>query len=623
MQKLTVADLIQIKEQQKETVALRTGIAAGEHKHIMLCAGTACVSLKSRSIKHVAEKELVRHGLDKKITVILTGCNGFCAVGPVMTVMPDGIFYHSITEEDIPYLIEQHFVKGKPVEKHQYHPPGKKEAVAGMKDIDFFAHQTLVALKNKGHIDPERIEDYIAFDGYRALVKALTEMTPGQVIRQIQDSGLRGRGGGGFPTGRKWASAAKAAGKPKYIICNADEGDPGAYMDRSIIEADPHAVIEGMLINAYAIGAATGFVYIRTEYPLACERLDIAIKQARDCGLLGENILGNHFNFDIHIKQGSGAFVCGESSALRASIEGRVGEPTPKYDHAVDKGLWQKPTVLNNVETYANVPGIILNGAQWFAAMGTEKSKGTKVFSLVGNIENTGLIEVQMGTTLRQIIYDIGGGVPDGKKLKAVQTGGPSGGCIPESMLDMPVDFDELTKAGSMMGSGGMIALDENSCMVNVARYFIEFCNDESCGKCTTCRDGSEALLEILDRIIEGNGKEDDLSLLDELSHAIIEGSLCGLGTSLPNPVLSTLKYFREEYEEHIGDKKCRAGVCKKLFHYKVNEETCKQCGVCFNNCPVGAITWEKKASAVINRQQCTKCGICYKACKFKTIDIV
>ncbi len=623
MPKLTIADLDKIVEREKDTVALREGTPLGDKKNIMLCAGTACVSLKSRRIKVALEKELSKHGLDKKISVILTGCNGFCAVGPVMTVMPDGIFYHSIKEEDIPYLVEEHFVNGNPVEKYMYHPPGKKEVIARMNEIDFFAHQTLIALRNKGHIDPERIDDYIARDGYRALAKVLTEMTPEDVVNEIANSGLRGRGGGGFATGRKWASAAKSKRKPKYIICNADEGDPGAYMDRSIIEADPHSVIEGMLINAYAIGSDTGFVYIRTEYPLARSRLGIAIEQAREYGLLGQRIFGTDFSFDIHIKQGAGAFVCGESSALRASIEGKVGEPTPKYDHATEKGLWQKPTVLNNVETYANVPIIILKGAEWFAGMGTEKSKGTKVFSLVGNIENTGLIEVQMGTALRQIIYDIGGGVPKGKKLKGVQTGGPSGGCIPESMLDMPVDFDELTRAGSMMGSGGMIAMDENTCMVNVAKYFIEFCNDESCGKCTTCRDGSEALLEILDRISEGTGREEDLGLLEEISNAIIEGSLCGLGKSLPNPVLSTLKYFREEYETHIRDKKCPAGVCKNLFQYKVNAEACKKCGLCFKNCPVGAITWEKKQVAEINQEKCTKCGICYGVCKFNAIDIV
>jgi NADH:ubiquinone oxidoreductase subunit F (NADH-binding)/NAD-dependent dihydropyrimidine dehydrogenase PreA subunit len=454
-----------------------------------------------------------------------------------------------------------------------------------------------------------------------AAAKALTQMSADDVVKEVSDSGLRGRGGGGFSAGRKWASAKKATGRPKYMICNADEGDPGAYMDRSIIEADPHSVVEGMLIGAYAVGSDTGYVYIRTEYPLARHRLGIAIKQAREYGLLGEDILGSGFSFDIHIKQGAGAFVCGESSALRASLEGRVGEPTAKYDHATEKGLWQKPTVLNNVETFANIPPIINKGAKWFTGMGTEKSKGTKVFSLVGNIENTGLIEVQMGTTLRQIIYDIGGGIPNGKKYKAVQTGGPSGGCLPEDKLDMPVDFDELTQAGSMMGSGGMIVMDEDSCMVNVAKYFIEFCNDESCGKCTSCRDGSDALLEILDRICEGKGKEEDIVLLEDLCGAIKEASLCGLGQTLPNPVLSTLQFFKDEYLAHIREKRCPARVCKALVTYKVIAEKCKKCGLCFKACPSGAVKWEKKQVAEVIQEKCVKCGLCYDACKFDSIE--
>lgn len=588
--------------------------------HLLLCAGTACVSNKSFKLKEALEEELKKQNLLDEVSVVLTGCNGFCAVGPVMTVMPDGIFYQKITEEDVPHLVEEHFLKGRPVEKLMFTPPEEKVVIPKMSDIAFFSRQTLVALKNRGLIDPEKIDEYIARDGYKGVAKAVSEMTPEQVVEDIKKSGLRGRGGGGFLTGRKWGSAAAAPGKPKYIICNADEGDPGAYMDRSIIESDPHSVIEGMLINAYAVGSETGFVYIRTEYPLARERLGIAINQAREYGLLGKNIFDTDFNFDIHIKQGAGAFVCGESSALRASIEGRVGEPTAKYDHATEKGLWQKPTVLNNVETYANIPQIITRGADWFANMGTEKSKGTKVFSLVGNIENTGLIEVQMGTTLREIIFEIGGGIPGGKKFKAVQTGGPSGGCIPPEYLDTPVDFDELTKLGSMMGSGGMIVMDENACMVNVAKYFIEFCNDESCGKCTTCRDGSEALLEILDRICDGEGKEEDLELLDDLCNAIKEASLCGLGQSLPNPVISTLKYFKDEYLMHIHDKKCPAHVCKPLFQYKIDEEKCKKCGICFKNCPTKAIEWEKKQVAKIIQEKCTKCGICSEVCKFDSV---
>lgn len=591
--------------------------------HLMLCAGTACVSTKSFKIKEVLEKELKKHGLDKEVSVVMTGCNGFCAVGPLMTVMPDGIFYHSLTEEDIPGLVEEHFLKGRPVQKLMFTPPTEKVAVPKMMDIGFFARQTLVALRNRGLIDPEKIDEYIARDGYKALAKALTQMNPEGIINEMKNSGLRGRGGGGFATGRKWESAAKATGQPKYIICNADEGDPGAYMDRSIIESDPHSMLEGMLISGYAVGANVGYIYIRTEYPLARERLGIAIKQAREYGLLGENIFDTDFSFDVHIKQGAGAFVCGESSALRASIEGRVGEPSAKYDHATEKGLWQKPTVLNNVETFANVPPIINRGAEWFGSMGTGKSKGTKVFSLVGNIENTGLIEVQMGTTLREIIYDIGGGIPNGKKYKAVQTGGPSGGCLPEEKLDMPVDFDELTKAGSMMGSGGMIVMDENACMVNVAKYFIEFCNDESCGKCSSCRDGSEALLEILNRICAGEGREEDVDLLCEISNAIKEASLCGLGQSLPNPILSTLQYFKPEYEKHIKDKKCPAGVCKALFEYKVDVENCKKCGICFKSCPSQAIIWEKKQVAEIIAEKCTKCGVCFVDCKFNAIKVI
>ena len=590
--------------------------------HVMLCAGTACVSNKSIKIKDLLEKELIKQGLEKEVIVVLTGCNGFCAIGPVMTIMPDEIFYHSITEDDIPYLVEEHFLKGRPVKKYMFIPPDEKDAIPKLSDIGFFSHQMLIALKNRGLIDPEKIDEYIARDGYQALIKVLTKMKPDEVINEISESGLRGRGGGGFSTGRKWASAHKSTGRPKYIICNADEGDPGAYMDRSIIESDPHSIIEGMLICAYAVGSNEGYVYIRTEYPLARERLEVAIKHAREYGLLGKNIFDTNFSFDIHIKQGAGAFVCGESSALRASIEGRVGEPTPKYDHATDKGLWRKPTVLNNVETFANVPQIIDRGAKWFAGIGTEKSKGTKVFSLVGNIRNTGLIEVPMGTTLRKIIFDIGGGIPDGKKFKAVQTGGPSGGCIPASLLDLSVDFEKLTEAGSMMGSGGMIVMDEDTCMVNVAKYFIEFCNDESCGKCTTCRDGSEALLVILERICNGEGEEGDITLLEELSNAIIEGSLCGLGKSLPNPILSTLQYFKDEYITHIRDKKCPGKVCKALIKYSVIDDKCKKCGVCFKNCPAGAVVWQKKELAKIIQEKCTKCGICYSVCKFDAIKV-
>ena len=534
--------------------------------HLMLCAGTACVSNKSFKIKEVLEEELKKQGLDEEVLVVMTGCNGFCALGPVMTVMPDQIFYQSLAEDDIPYLVEEHFLKGRPVKKLMFTPPAEEVVIPKMMDIGFFARQTLIALRNRGLIDPEKIDEYIARDGYKALAKALTEMAPEDIITEIKNSGLRGRGGGGFPTGLKWELCRKQQAESKFIICNADEGDPGAYMDRSIVEADPHSVIEGMLIGARAIGASEGYVYIRGEYPLAMNRLEIAINQAKEYGLIGENIFDTDFSFDIHIKQGAGAFVCGEETALIASIEGRPPEPRQRPPYPVESGLWGKPTTINNVETWATVPVIIERGAQWFASIGTEASKGTKVFSLVGKINNTGLVEVPMGITLKEIIYDIGGGIPGGKKFKAVQTGGPSGGCIPASLINMPVDYEKLTEAGSIMGSGGMIVMDEDTCVVDVAKYFIEFTNDESCGKCTSCRDGSSELFEILEKICRGEGEEQDLQMLEELSNAIKDTSMCGLGQTLPNPVLSTLKYFRDEYIEHIKYKRCSALVCKGII---------------------------------------------------------
>ena len=534
--------------------------------HLMLCAGTACVSNKSFKIKEVLEEELKKQGLDEEVLVVMTGCNGFCAVGPVMTVMPDGIFYHTLTEDVVPHLVEEHFLKGRPVKKLMFTPPADEIVIPKMMDIGFFARQTLIALRNRGLIDPEKIDEYIARDGYKALAKALTEMAPEDIITEIKNSGLRGRGGGGFPTGLKWELCRKQQEKTKYIICNADEGDPGAYMDRSIVEADPHSVIEGMLIGARAIGASEGYVYIRAEYPLAMERLEIAIKQAEEYGLIGENIFDTDFSFNIHVKQGAGAFVCGEETSLIASIEGRPPEPTQRPPYPAQSGLWGKPTTINNVETWATVPVIIDRGAQWFSSIGTETSKGTKVFSLVGKINNTGLVEVPMGITLKEIIYDIGGGIPKGKKFKAVQTGGPSGGCIPASLIDMPVDYEKLTEAGSIMGSGGMIVMDEDTCVVDVAKYFIEFTNDESCGKCTSCRDGSSELFEILEKICRGEGEEQDLQMLEELSNAIKDTSMCGLGQTLPNPVLSTLKYFMDEYIEHIKYKRCSALVCKGII---------------------------------------------------------
>ena len=590
--------------------------------HLMLCAGTACVSTHSFKIKEALDKELAKQGLSDEVSVVMTGCNGFCAVGPIMTVMPDGIFYHSLTVDMIPNLVEEHFLKGRPVKDLMFTPPEDEVAVPKLKDIGFFAHQTLVALRNRGLIDPEKIDEYIARDGYRALVKILTEMTPDDIINEMKLSGLRGRGGGGFPTGRKWETCQKATGDIKYIICNADEGDPGAYMDRSIVEADPHSVIEGMLIGARAIGSEEGYIYIRAEYPLAVERIEKAIEAAEEYGLLGENILGFDFKFDLKVFQGAGAFVCGESTTLMKSIEGRPPEPRLTPPRSAVCGLWAKPTALNNVETLANIPAIINKGAAWFASMGTEKSKGTKVFSLTGNINNAGLVEVPMGITLRKIIYNIGGGIPDGKKFKAVQTGGPSGGCIPVSLLDLPIDYDSLTEAGSMMGSGGMIVMDEDSCMVDIAKYFLEFTSDESCGKCTSCRDGSVALIEILERISNGQGQEGDLELLEEISEAIKNISMCELGRSLPNPILSSLHHFKDEYEMHIKEKKCPAKVCKALITFTIDPEKCVGCGACLKACPTKVITGAKKEPHVIGQENCIKCGSCKDICKFDAVKV-
>ena len=544
--------------------------------HLMLCAGTACVSNKSFKIKEVLEEELKKQKLEDEVLVVMTGCNGFCAVGPVMAVMPDGIFYQRLTEDVIPHLVEEHFLKGRPVQKLMFTPEKEEIVIPKMMDIGFFSRQTLIALRNRGMIDPEVIDEYIARDGYKALAKALSEMTPEEIIDEIKKSGLRGRGGGGFPTGLKWELCGKQPGDTKYIICNADEGDPGAYMDRSLVEADPHSILEGMLIGARAIGASEGYVYIRAEYPLAMDRLKIAIEQAKEYGLIGENIFDTDFSFKIHIKQGAGAFVCGEETSLMASIEGRPPEPRQRPPFPAESGLWGKPTNINNVETWANIPPIINRGAEWFSSIGTELSKGTKVFSLVGKINNTGLVEVPMGITLKEIVYDIGGGIPKNKKFKAVQTGGPSGGCIPASLMNLPVDYEKLTEAGSIMGSGGLIVMDEDTCVVDVAKYFIDFTNDESCGKCTSCREGSAVLLEVLQKICRGEGEEKDLEILEDFSETIKDASMCGLGQTLPNPVLSTLKYFRQEYIEHIKYKRCPALVCKGIIS-----------SACQHTCPI------------------------------------
>lgn len=602
---------------------------------IMVCAGTGCVSNHSFDLKDAIDRELKKHKLENETEVVFTGCNGFCGAGPIVVVQPDGVFYKELKTTDIPTLVEEHFLKGRPVKKFLYTPPLETVPIPKLMEIPFFADQTLIALRNRGMIDPEKIEDYIARDGYKALAKVLTSMTPDQVLNEIKNSGLRGRGGGGFPTGIKWESCKKSQGTVKYVICNADEGDPGAFMDRSIIEGDPHAVIEGMIIGAYAIeNVHHGYIYVRMEYPLAIKRFQIAIDQAREYGLLGKNIFDKGFDFDIEVRRGAGAFVCGESTALMASLEGKAGEPRAKYIHTVEKGLWDCPTCLNNVETWANVPQIILKGAKWFSSIGTGDvssdpwggSKGTKVFSLAGKVNNTGLVEVPMGITLREIIYKIGGGIRNGKKFKAVQTGGPSGGFIPESMLDLPVDYEELTKVGSMMGSGGMVVTDEENCMVDMAKYFLSFTQGESCGKCIPCREGTKRMLDILERITNGQGTEEDLVLLEDLSNMIVESSLCALGGSAPNPVLTTLKYFREEYEAHVRDKKCPAHVCRQLITYTIDEKICLEighgCGVCTKYCPDGAIIGERKKVHYIDPVKCGKCGACYDVCNFNAIKV-
>ncbi len=591
--------------------------------HVLICGGTGCTSSGSPAIREHLEKELTAHGLADEIKVVQTGCFGLCALGPIMIVYPEGTFYSRVTEEDVTEIVEEHLLKGRVVDHLVYNEPAPgnaKHEVASLSDTGFYKTQMRVALRNCGVINPEDIEEYIGMDGYQALGKVLTSMTPQEVIDLMKASGLRGRGGAGFPTGMKWQFAANNACDTKYVICNADEGDPGAFMDRSVLEGDPHAVLEAMAIAGYAIGAHHGYIYVRAEYPIAVKRLEIAIRQAREYGMLGKDIFGSGFDFDIDIRLGAGAFVCGEETALITSIEGNRGEPRNKPPFPANKGLFQQPTIINNVKTLTNISQIIVKGPEWFASMGTETSKGTKVFALGGKIVNTGLVEIPMGTTLREILFDIGGGIPNGKKFKAAQTGGPSGGCIPAQHLDTPIDYENLKAIGSMMGSGGLIVMDEDNCMVDVARFFLEFTVDESCGKCTPCRIGTRRLLEMLNKITEGKATLEDLDKMEELCHYIQKNALCALGQTAPNPVLSTLKYFRDEYEAHVVEKRCPAGVCKKLLRYEIVEDKCKGCTACARKCPVGAISGAVKTPHKIDPQKCIKCGACMDTCKFGAI---
>ena len=589
--------------------------------HVLVCGGTGCTSSGSPQIMEALKNEIKRQGLEDEVAVVETGCHGLCALGPIMIVYPDATFYSMVQPGDVPEIVSEHLLKGRPVTRLLYQetvsPTG---GIKALSDTDFYKKQHRIALRNCGVINPENIEEYIGTGGYEALGKVLTEMTPDDVIQTLLDAGLRGRGGAGFPTGLKWKLCKQNGGDQKYVCCNADEGDPGAFMDRSVLEGDPHAVLEAMAIAGYAIGANQGYIYVRAEYPIAVERLKIAIRQAREMELLGKNIFGTGFDFDIDLRLGAGAFVCGEETALMTSIEGKRGEPRPRPPFPAQKGLFGKPSILNNVETYANIPQIILNGPEWFASMGTEKSKGTKVFALGGKINNTGLVEVPMGTTLRTVIEEIGGGIPNGKKFKAAQTGGPSGGCIPAEHFDVPIDYDNLIAIGSMMGSGGLIVMDEDDCMVDIAKFFLEFTVEESCGKCTACRIGTKRMLEILTKITKGQATMEDLDKLEELCHYVKANSLCGLGQTAPNPVLSTLRYFRDEYEAHIKEKRCPAGVCKALLSYNIDRDKCRGCTLCARTCPAGAIIGSVKNPHVIDQNKCIKCGACMEKCKFGAI---
>ena len=626
MNKITsFEELKALQAAERAKIAVRDGQAPSAanlaRHHVMICAGTGCSSSNSMLVKEALEKQLVEAGLEKEIDVVQTGCFGFCSLGPIMVVYPEGTFYHHVKVEDVAEIVETHLKGGQLVERLLYDIPGQNKKAPDMSHIPFFQKQKRVALRNCGTIDPENLGEAIAHGAYQGLGKALTEMTPADAIAEVEKSGIRGRGGAGFPTGKKWKFAAGYQSPEKYVVVNADEGDPGAFMDRSVLEGDPHSILEAMAIGGYAIGATHGFIYVRAEYPIAVHRLEIAIAQAREAGLLGKNIMGTGFDFDIDIRLGAGAFVCGEETALLTSVEGKRGEPRPRPPFPAEKGLWGVPTFVNNVETLANIPVIFTEGGEAFASVGTAGSKGTKVFAMAGKVNNIGLVEVPMGTTLREMIYDIGGGIPNGKAFKAAQTGGPSGGCLPADALDTEIDFDTLVAAGSMMGSGGLIVLDETTCMVDIAKFYLEFTQDESCGKCPPCRIGTKRMLEILDKITRGEGTMEDIDNLETLARTISSSALCALGQTAPNPILATLKFFREEYEAHIIDKKCPAGVCKKLLQYQIDADKCKGCTACARNCPVGAIEGAVREPHRIDTAKCIKCGSCIEKCRFGAIS--